>query len=260
MQSSQIHRYHCPCVSSLSTLQKPRKNIRNLRNGTAPGLDGLRSEHLVSMARHGKAQWISNMSIIVHLALASSLPTWLNEIFAYSKLIGLVKQSEENKIIKLRPIGIGMVLWPKIISNYILNHYLPHVKDFFEPFQFGLSKSGLESITHITKEALKQHPNWVLLRLDLVNAFNSVLRKIIFKEVQEHFPFLLPWLYCLYGHSSDLWTKSEDSTFYFPRSSEEGAKQGCTLGSFLFCVAFQNPGIKRINALLTSPSSDSAIN
>ena len=213
------------------------------------------------MARYGKAQWISNMSIIVHLALASSLlPAWLNDIFAYSKLIGLEKtKSEENKIIKLRPIGIGMV-WPKIVNYSILNRYLPHVKDFFEPFQFGLSNSGLESITHKTKEALKQHPNWVLLRLDLANAFYSILRKIIFLEVQEHFPFLLHWLYCLYGHSSDLWTKSEDSTFYFPRSSEEGVKQGCTLGSFLFCLAFQNPVIKRINALLTSPSFDSAIN
>ena len=157
----------------LSTPQKLWKIIRNLRNGTAPGLDDLRSEHLVSMARHGKAQWISNMSIIVNLALASSLPTWLNDMFAYSKLIGLVKQSEENKKLKLRPIGIGMV-WPKIISKSILNHYLPHVKDFFELFQFGLSKSGLESITHKTKEALRQHPNWVLLRLDLVNAFHSI--------------------------------------------------------------------------------------
>jgi hypothetical protein len=199
----------------LSTPQKLWKIIRNLKNGTAPGVDGLRSEHLVSMARHGKATWISNMSIIVNLALASALPTWLNNIFAYSKLIGLVKPSEDNKKLKLRPIGIGMV-WPKIISKSILNHYHPYTNDFFEPFQFGLSKSGLESITHITKEALKQHPNWVLLRLDLVNAFNTILRKIIFQEIQEHFPFLLPWLCCLYGQSSDLWTKSEDGTFYFP--------------------------------------------
>ena len=146
------------------------------------------------------------------------------------------KPSEDNKKLKLPPIGIGMV-WPKIISKWILNHYHPYTKDFFEPFHFGLSKSGLESITHITKEALQQHPNWVLLRLDLVNAFNTILRKIIFQEVQEHFPFLLPWLCCLYGQSSNLWTKSEDGTFYFPLSSEEGVKQGCTLGSFLFCLA-----------------------
>ena len=241
-------------VPPLSTPEKLWRIIKNLKKGTAPGVDGLRSEHLVSMARHGKAKWISSMSSIVNLALASALPTWLNNIFSYSKLIGLVKQSDDNQKLKLRPIGIGMV-WPKVISKTILNYYLPRAKDFLEPLQFGLSKSGLESITYITRQALQDHPDWVLLRLDLVNAFNSILRKIIFKEVSAHFPLLLPWLHCLYGEFSQLWTKSEEGSFYFPISSEEGVKQGCTLGSFLFCLAIHNPVIKKLNALLTSLSS-----
>eukprot|EP01036_Dinobryon_divergens_P029340 gene29340-38419_t len=244
-------------VPPLSTPKTLWRIIRNLRNGTAPGMDGLRSEHLVSMARHGKAKWISSMSTIINLALASALPTWLNEIFAYSKLIGLVKQSDENGNLKLRPIGIGMV-WPKIISKTILNYYRSSAKDYFEPHQFGLSQSGLESITHITKEALKEHPDWVLLRLDLVNAFNSIFRKIIFEEVYKHFPLLLPWLNCLYGDFSHLWTKSDQGEFYFPLSSEEGVKQGCTLGSFLFCLAIHHPVIKKINELLTSSLGDNS--
>jgi hypothetical protein len=77
-----------------------------------------------------------------------------------------------------------------VISKTILNHYLPKATEFFEPLQFGLSKGGLESITYITKQALLEHPNWVLLRLDLVNAFNSILRKTIFEEVNAHFPEL----------------------------------------------------------------------
>ena len=86
-------------VSPLSTPEKLWKIISNLKNGKAPGLDGLRSEHLVSMARHGKAKWISNMSSTVNFALASALPSWLNDTFAYSKLIGLVKPSEDmNKL------------------------------------------------------------------------------------------------------------------------------------------------------------------
>ena len=112
-------------------------------------------------------------------------------------------------------------------------------------------KSGLESITYITRQALQDHPDWVLLRLDLVNAFNSILRKIIFKEVSAHFPLLLPWLHCLYGEFSQLWTKSEEGSFYFPLSSEEGVKQGCTLGSFLFCLAIHNPVIKKLNQRFT---------
>lgn len=245
-------------IPPLSTPRKLWKLIRNLKRGTAPGVDGLRSEHLVSMARHGKAKWITNMSEIVNLALAGALPQWVNDLFAYSKLIGLVKSNDNDENLKLRPIGIGMI-WPKIISKTILNHYRPTFSEFFEPFQYGLSKSGLESITHITKEVLKDHPNWVLLRLDLVNAFNSVLRKIIFKEVHDHFPFLLPWLSCLYGNFSQLWTKSVDGTHYFPLSSQEGVKQGCTLGSFLFCLAIHNPIIRKINnLLLTSTTKDTA--
>ena len=246
-------------IPPLSTPRKLWKLIRNLKRGTAPGVDGLRSEHLVSMARHGKAKWITNMSEMVNLALAGALPQWVNDLFAYSKLIGLVKSNDNDENLKLRPIGIGMI-WPKIISKTILNHYRPTFSEFFEPFQYGLSKSGLESITHITKEVLKDHPNWVLLRLDLVNAFNSsVLRKIIFKEVHDHYPFLLPWLSCLYGNFSQLWTKSVDGTHYFPLSSQEGVKQGCTLGSFLFCLAIHNPIIRKINnLLLTSTTKDTA--
>jgi hypothetical protein len=161
-------------VPSLSTPEKLWRIIKNLKKGTAPRVDGLRSEHLVSMARHGKAKWIFSMSSIPNLA---ALPTWLNNIFSYSKLIGLVKQSDDNQKLKLRPIGIG-IMWLKVISKTILNYYLPRAKDYLEPLQFGLSKSG---ITYITRQALQDHPDWVLLRLDLVNAFNSILRKNYFQ-------------------------------------------------------------------------------
>ncbi len=50
-------------IPPLSTPRKRWKLIRYLKQGTASGVDsGLRSEHLVSMARHEKAKWITNMS------------------------------------------------------------------------------------------------------------------------------------------------------------------------------------------------------
>ena len=84
-------------------------------------------------------------------------------------------------------------------------------------------------------------------------------RPVPVKEVHDHFPFLLPWLRCLHGNFSQLWTKSVDGTHYFPLSSQEGVKQGCTLGSFLFCLAIHNLVIKKINnLLLTSTTKDTA--
>ena len=76
-------------------------------------------------------------------------------------------------------------------------------------------------------------------------------RPVPVKEAHDHFPFLLPWLCCLYGNFSQLWTKSVDGTHYFPLSSQEG--------SFLFCLAIHNLVIKKINnLLLTSTTKDTA--
>jgi hypothetical protein len=54
----------------------------------------------------------------------------------------------------------------------------------FFPHQFGVAtKGGCESIIHDIKCIVDLHPDWLVFQLDVANAFNSVLRKVIFQEL-----------------------------------------------------------------------------
>ena len=224
------------------------QHIKSSKMGKAPGVDGLRIEHLKSMAGCGTAPWINHMATIVNIALKGQLPPWLIDLITSSRLIGILKSREEGEALKLRPIGMGVV-WLKLISKTALKFHHQQILAYLEPFQFGLSSSGIESISHIIRQTLREKPHYILFRGDIKNAFNSLQRNIIFKEVQANFPLLLPWVNCLYGRFSDLWTKDIDGS-NFPISSEEGVKQGETLGSALFNIGIHERIIKRLNKLL----------
>ena len=49
---------------------------------------------------------------------------------------------------------------------------------------------GAENIVHGIRNLMRDQPDWVLVSLDLVNAFNSVSRVAFFKQVQDKFPLI----------------------------------------------------------------------
>ena len=74
----------------------------------------------------------------------------------------------------------------------------------FSPVQFGVDNSigGAENVVHGVRNLLSDHPDWVLVSLDLVNAFNSVSRPAFFMQVEENFPNILPWVWQRYGQTT----------------------------------------------------------
>ena len=48
-------------------------------------------------------------------------------------------------------------------------------------------------LTHLVQLCLYQHPDWIALKLDAKNAFNTISRKSILSEVASHFPELFPF-------------------------------------------------------------------
>jgi len=54
----------------------------------------------------------------------------------------------------------------------------------FSPHQFGIStKGGFKVVIHDIRCTLDLHFDWVILQLNVANAFNSVLKRVIFQKL-----------------------------------------------------------------------------
>ena len=104
--------------------------------------------------------------------------------------------------------------------------------DFFLSYQFGVAcPNGAEKVIHTVRQWIDNHwtdDGFVLLKVDLTNAFNLVSRQSILTA--EHFPELLPWASWCYSQHPSLWHTLGTL------SSQQGVHQGGPLGSFLFAL------------------------
>ena len=97
------------------------------------------------------------------------------------------------------------------------------------------TKCGTELIAHHISLTLESNPNWIVLKSDVKNAFNSVSRDQIMEQFSLTFPDLHNHVIQMYGKPSSLVFMWGSSTVIIP--SEEGVHQGDLLGPVLFATA-----------------------
>src|SRR5437867_4453286 len=71
------------------------------------------------------------------------------------------------------------------------------------------------------------------MKLDFINAFNTIRRDFVLEAVASSCPDLLPFATSVYGSSSMLWLGDK------VLSIEEGVQKGDPLGPLLFCLTIQ---------------------
>ena len=111
--------------------------------------------------------------------------------------------------------------------------------DFFQPFQFGEMRQCIED-------------NWpkdefVVLKVDMSNAFNLVSKQAMLDECAQHFPELLSWSCWCYSQHPIFWDQMG------ALSSQQDVQQGDPLGPFVFSLVLQC-------AVNTSKSDDGCVN
>jgi hypothetical protein len=132
------------------------------------------------------------------------------------------------------PIAIGNCL-RRLTSKLACFQTRNIVNSYLSSHQLGVAtKLGCEAAIYTTRTFVNndQNRSKVLLKLDFKNAFNSVERDCILKEVQCHTPLLYSYLYQCCRNPSSLF-------FGDHLISSVGAQQGDPCGPMIFSLAIQ---------------------
>src|SRR6185436_12768109 len=109
------------------------------------------------------------------------------------------------------------------------------------PIQLGLGPvGGTEAVIHRVQALLELNPDHVLLSLDFANGFNSMYRHVMLERLYA-LPELSPlWRIAdlCYGIPSPLHLFGRDG-LVASLTSQRGSRQGCNLGTLLFCLGLQ---------------------
>ncbi|KAL2620254.1 hypothetical protein R1flu_000459 [Riccia fluitans] len=127
-------------------------------------------------------------------------------------------------------------------SIFLVLHFWEALADHFSPLQFGVAtRGGCETIIHGLRATLDLHPDCVVLQVDIRNAFNTVSREALFRELRAatgSLDQLFPFVRSFYARRSPLYfshCSREDEVTLF--SSESGTRQGDPLDGALFALA-----------------------
>ena len=219
------------------------KAIKFFPVDTAPGPSGLRATHLKESVlcptpSHAQSA-LTSITSFVSLLCSGDIPSEIVPFFCGASLLGSLKKDGG-----VRPIAVGDVL-RRLVSKCLSSVVVPSVLDVLPPHQVGVGvQAGAEAVVHSLNlvRSLPDIPDsskWVLL-LDFKNAFYSIDRTVMFKEIRERLPDISPWMECCYGVHPLL--------FYgdYTNHSCCGVQQGDPLGPFGFSLALQ-PIVDRIS-------------
>ena len=99
----------------------------------------------------------------------------------------------------------------------------------FQPIQMGFSvDGGCEAAVHATRIFIESDSGEILIKVDVKNAFNSVSRDAMLKEIKEFIPEIYPYLYQCYRNPTNLFFGDKIVL------SANGCQQGDGLGPPIF--------------------------
>ncbi|MDR5730279.1 MAG: reverse transcriptase domain-containing protein [Terriglobia bacterium] len=156
----------------------------------------------------------------------------------------LLPAGKENN--GVRPITIGEVFYRAVCSR-VVSVVGPAMVKWFWPIQAGVAvKAGAEIQVHRVQALVEKGASSA--KFDSTNAFNTI-RRLIFFNVVKSMPEMNPakrlieWAY----RNSSLLFAMSDGQIELQILSEEGSRQGCPLGSLLFCCGTQ-PTLQRLQS------------
>ena len=150
----------------------------------------------------------------------------------------------------VRPISIGECL-RRAIHTSIATQYKDIFRDHFWPQQVAVGvHGGLSLLVVGIQLVLELHPDWVVVKLDLKNAYNEIKRAAVLARLAESDSLhsLIPLTRAVYQGANDVYLASNGLRLADYQCAE-GVHQGDPLSSAQFCAAI-HPEVRQLDAEL----------
>ena len=136
----------------------------------------------------------------------------------------------------VRPIAVGETL-RRLVSKCCSASAKKAAQQLLEPRQLGGgTRAGAEVVVRAVNAVVTEHghdPTLAMLKIDFENAFNSIDRSTLLKELDTEMPQLSPWARWCYEDDSHLWFEQ------VLIDSSEGVQQSDPLGPLLFALGLR---------------------
>ena len=173
--------------------------LRSFSKLTGAGPTGLRIQHLIDAVEVLlSCSILQSLKGVVNILAAGRVPPMIASFLAGGNLTALVKSTQGSSF-DIRPIAVGEAL-RRLTGKCLCALVRSKASEFFQPHQFGVAcPMGAEKIVHGLRACVEKHwleENFVVLKVDMKNAFNLVSRQALLSECAKHFPELYPWAHC----------------------------------------------------------------
>ena len=222
--------------------------VASLPRGSAPGPSQLRYEHLRVVHSCGGGDLL--FQVVRQLAVGT-LPEEARPWFGAARLVALLKDRDDDTgepipppLGGVRPIACGEIL-RKLVAKAICQQEASRFRAHLCPdavagevaavTQVGVAvPGGADRVVHQTRALMELHPDWVVVKVDAKNAFNTLSRRAMLSAVRRHFPSLAPFVDLCYEHDTPLFFRRERG--HTRLESREGTHQGDPLGCLLLSL------------------------
>ena len=228
-----------PTVAALSVDAVALKAVlKDQKNGSAPGPSGWSGDLLALLGRDDKC--VRLLAVLVQDITNGLVPHDVRDHLLACKLIGIPKDDGG-----VRPIAMAEPLL-KLALHYASSRTNNAVVNVLGTTQLGVGvPGGCERAIQRVQCLLESGPaDNIALLVDFKNAFNTMRRDVFLSELFKH-PTLQPlWSIAHYAYSAPTPLFVFDQGQHVATiSSQMGSRQGCKLGSLLFCI-----GMKQVYA------------